>query len=177
MDATFGSLLDYIEGELAGWLAEVENAADEAVTAWSKDHKSANADEVDTLKEERATLVDRAKALGTLLGVEVDVPKRSGGGRSSGSVKVSGAHFWVIVDGKQKDMASSQDKLSSVAWYHGRALCPDCTPANGDKGVSASDLTKAIEAQLGGSIPATAWEVQLNGNTVGMDVLDNQEEA
>lgn len=180
---TWADVVEFIEGPLASWLAEVEALADEAVTGWLKEHRSASDDEVDKLKEQRSALVEQAKALLTLLptlGVDVDgleIPKRSGGGRPVGSrsVKRSGAHFYVVIDGTRKDMAGSQDKLSSVAWYHGAKLCSDCPTTNNGRGVQANTLTTAIEKALGGSIPATPWSVELdNGNVVGMEVVEEE---
>lgn len=183
MDATFGSLVEWIEGDLADWLAEVENAAEEAVTGWLVGHKSAHEDEVTSLKEQRTTLVEQAKAFLTLLptmGIDVsdvEIPKRSGGGRPAGSssVKVSGAHFYTVIGGKRKDYQGVQDKFSSVAWYQGASLCPDCPTANGDKGVSVKHLRQAVEQALGAPIPATPWSVELNGNTIGMEVLSDED--
>lgn len=158
------------------WRAEVDKYGDDLAALYLAGHKSASDDQTATLKEERAALVEQGKALLTILptlGVNVDgieIPKRSAGGRPAGvSNPVSGRQFFVHFDGESEArlMASSQNKLSSIAWYHGVRLTKgnEATPeACRAEGSNTTGVLRTVAEAAGVDVTSSEpWTVFVEG--------------
>jgi hypothetical protein len=169
--------------EMVDYLGQLR---DEVVTEWLQD-QSSNA-EVDTLRTQRAKVVERLEAAKTLaeatgLKVEIVIPKdpskRAGGGSSSGGSKVSASNlvFWRIVPGKDKaKMAAGQNTLGSVAFYHTKGL--DSTGAKVDDKTSkmSSAELEAYLTKQGIDVLAGGWSHRLaNGTVIGADKVTKDE--
>lgn len=140
---------------------EVEQLGNELATSWIKAHRT-DADESAALRDRREALVVQATAfkvvfstpaflamLGLASADELpEVPSAKAPRSSGGSTTKSGASktmtFYRMVGGNRAFQGDTQDKLSSVAWYHFK--------------VRTEILRAAIEAQHGKVDETKPWE-------------------
>lgn len=166
--------------------ATADQALDEAVTAELLKSKDDGATGLAALRDSFKAKAETAKALQVMLvsakvtgAADIVIPTLSGtrGGGTGGGGKTKDSNVqWFIVraDGTRKDMAQSQNKASSVAWYHGAEIgVPDCD-GNKGKGCSKDTLFAFLKSD-GATIPDSdmvEWTHKAsNGVTVGMDVI------
>ena len=171
---------------VTAWLdsvkATADQALDEAVTAELRKSKDDGATGLAALRESFKSKAETATALRTMLiaakvtGAEaVTIPtlKGAGGGPTSTSgAKVSNVQWFIVrADGSRKEMPTSQNKPSSVAWYHGAEIgVPDCT-GNKGKGCSKEEMFSFLKAAGADVKAGEAWSFETaTGVTIGMDV-------
>jgi hypothetical protein len=145
--------LEVIEAELEAAkvrFEEAKQAVADAVIAQLKASKADTGAELATLRAERDELVNTAKAMATLLKVEVDVPKApKGSGSGSASPRVAksatGSHYVKAEDGSTSSYAN--DTFSGLAFYaFKRAGVPALKSALEANGVT--ELTKPWETTV-----------------------------
>lgn len=164
---------DLTIGGLSSWCetitAAVDQYEDELVSLWFASNRPK--DGAEELKSARAVLVDEAEALGKVLvmmGVIDEAPTFGKAPSSKGTRApvTHGAQFYVILEGKaRKNMAPSQNSLSSVAYYYSADLLKE-------EARTSTETLKAAISKAGVTPGATAWSATLPGGVVGMDVID-----
>lgn len=197
VDSSFANLMESFKAAppelLVGLMARLEEAmkADlKTMTDSVVDERvKANAGEqvnVDALKETRKAKIEAFRALRTILeslGVKteaIEEPKRSGGGRPSGSGGSSSQktgrnkeQYRYTMDGKDRPV--SQNSFSSLAYYATTGMAEDGTKAlkadgtvDSDSRMSAGALKTYIAAN-GVNFPTDEkWELELaNGKKIG----------
>jgi hypothetical protein len=129
---------------------EAKQAVQDAIVAALKASKADTGAELATLRTERDELVNTAKAMGTLLKIEVEIPKApKGSGSTSSSPRVaksaSGSHYVKAEDGTTSSYAN--DTFSGLAFYaFKRAGVNDLKSALSANGVT--ELTKPWETTV-----------------------------
>lgn len=157
-----------------------EQVANEAVTSILKAQgDDTTLDAIKAQFDEKKTFVEALLKVAPAFGVEVDdveLPSLRAG-RSSGSRSATPrrkgkfGHYYRIVSGVRHDQPASQDTLSSFAWYHGHNALGGDRPKNS---VKVDEFTKWLSDHGVDSPMGKAWSVEgADGNTYGMDVIDN----
>lgn len=128
---------------------EAKQAVQDAIVASLKARKVDIGAELVTLRTEREELVNTARAMGTLLKINVDVPKAPKGSGTSTSPRVAksstGSHYVKAEDGTMTSYAN--DTFSGLAFYaFGRAGVNDLKSALAANGVT--ELTKPWETTV-----------------------------
>lgn len=129
---------------------EAKQAVQDAIVASLKASKADTGAELATLRTEREELVNTAKAMGTLLKINVEVPKApKGSGSTSTSPRVAksstGSHYVKAEDGSMSSYAN--DTFSGLAFYaFKRAGVPALKSALEANGVT--ELTKPWETTV-----------------------------
>lgn len=171
--------LDVAEAAIEEWKSAVAQRLDEAVTAIMRGKKDATDKDLTALREAFAAKRETAVAMATMLvsigadgASDVQIPTLKGTGKVGGGSKgatTGNQAFWTRKSGGEKIFQpDSQNKYSSLAWYHGVKVGAEAD-ANKGKGSSA----KALDTLLGGRPSATtAWEYtnKETGFSIGMDV-------
>lgn len=169
--------------ELADALkAAAEQALDEAVTAHLRGVKDETQQDLSALREAFKAKAEAASALQTVLvsiipeAKDVVIPTLKGTGRigsgTGGGGKSSGQDFYIVRNGVRTSMAPSQNKYSSLAWYHGSEIgVPNCT-GNKGKGCSKDELDAFLKGKGVAVSAGTPWSFKVSDSfTVGMDVI------
>lgn len=143
-------------------------------------------DGIEAIKTSRAALVKRAEAMAGML-VDMgdwdpadippipEAPKSTRSTSGSGKGKVVTYNYKVgtiLADGVKRYQSFDQNSLSSIAFYHGKALV-GIERTKGDKaGIPAEDLRTALKgAGQDSTVTTEAWTCQLPGGIVFLEVL------
>lgn len=169
------------ESAIEAWKASLAQMVDEAATAILRDKKDSTDKDLSALREAFAAKRETAEAMRTMLvGIGADgaeavvIPTLKGTGKVGGSKSTaSGSQaFWTQKKGSEKAyQVDSQNKYSSLAWYHGPKIGAEAD-ANKGKGSSKDALTRRL-ADLGVTPEAgKAWSATdpETGFSMGMDV-------
>lgn len=134
-DVTIGEAVEAMER----MFEEAKAARDLLAAEWLKANGSENAEAIAALQVKREATAAKVMALGTLLGIEVTVPKvRKGlGGGSSGATSLKGQ--WFRHDGDEKTpIAASNSSIGGIAWYwFGKCGADKVKEALAAKGITA----------------------------------------
>jgi hypothetical protein len=177
--------LEVAEAAVQAWKDSVAQVIDEATTKVRRSKKDSTDKDLSALRETFATKRETAVAMATMLvsigadgASDVVIPTLKGTGKVGGSSRSTASGnqaFWTRAkDGEKSFQPDSQNKYSSLAWYHGVKAGAEAD-ANKGKGSSA----KALDTLLGGRPEAgKAWEYTnpTTGFSIGMDVLETASE-
>lgn len=165
-DSTVGDYLD----NFTAHVQDIEQFGNELAGAWIKANRT-DSDESVALRERRAELVTSAESMRNIFSQLLpdedlpEIPAAPKSGRSSGtssrSTKAGAMTFYRVIDGERVYQPSSQDSLSSLAYYYFKS-------AETKVRASVGDLRDALAKQHGKVDETADWEntVELNGNTV-----------
>ena len=176
--------IEAAEAAIEDWKSTLTQRIDEAVTGLLKAKATDTETGLTALREtfkakhEAATAMKSVMVGLNIAGAEaVEIPSLKGTGRiGTGTTRTAGSKaqdFYTIRNGVRSSMAPSQNKLSSLAWYHGAEIgVPDCT-GNKSKGCPSSDLVAFLKAKGVDVSGGKAWSFKVSETfTVGMDVED-----
>lgn len=168
------------ETAIKAWQDSLAQMVDEATTKVLRSKKDDTDKDLTVLRETFKAKAETATAMRTMLvGIgadgasDVTIPTLKGTGKVGGSSKSTASGnqaFWSQKPGGEKVFQpDSQNKYSSLAWYHGPKVGAEADANNG-KGSSA----KALDTLLGGRPEAgKAWSFTgASGFSIGMDVTE-----
>lgn len=184
--------IETAEALVAEWQSSLAHRIDEATTAILRKAKDDTETGLTALRETFKAKSEAATALKSVLvamsvaGAEgVEIPTLKGTGRigtgSGGSAKVSGQAFYVERNGERKYMAPSQNKFSSLAWYHGAEIGAEADvnkTKDGFKGCGAKALESFLKGKGVDVTSGTPWSFKASDTfSVGMDVIAEEAKA
>lgn len=183
--------LETAEALVAEWQQSLAQRIEEATTAVlrkSKDNDTAGLTALREAFKAKAEAATATKSVLVTLGIAgaeaVVIPSLKGTGRigtgSGKSTASSGQAFWIRRNGGEKQYKpESQNKFSSIAWYHGGEIGAEADvnkSKDGFKGCGAKALEAFLKSKGVDVTAGAAWSFKASETfEVGMDVVTPEE--